>query len=147
MEKEPNLFWQLQNTSLFWLKERPALYEAQINNPLSLIGLLENELGELREVLKKDENGVLGEVADVANYTAQLIYVIQKMYGIKDEDILGESIYKYTIRNQARYPKDDYQVGDPHKTKQLHKALQANREKLYGDDLLGAMIEDESGIY
>ena len=149
MEKDYNLAYKLQENALFWLKERPRLFEHQTQNPQDLISYLHGELDELIEALETPQNrqDILGEITDVANYVVQLIYVIQMLYGISDEEILGEAMFKYQFRNAYRYEKDLFQDGDPKEKRQLAQGLRVNREKHYGDELLGAMIENESGIY
>ena len=149
MEKEPNLFWQLQNNANFWLKERPTLFERQSKNPQDIIGYLHQELDELLEAIEAplERKDVLSEITDVANYVAQLVYFIQVLYGLSDEEILGEALFKYQLRNSYRYPQELFQSGDAKQARQTAQGMKAYREKYFSDEMLGAMTDDESGVY
>jgi hypothetical protein len=74
-----------------------------------------DEAGELLEAVDSGSSqAILDEWTDLANFFASLEYVMEKL-GVTAEAVRDHSRYKYSIRNEAKYPAKGYQNGAPTK--------------------------------
>ena len=105
----------LQAYALQWLKERPTLAREQLHSPHFLIQRLIDEANELLEAIDGDnQQDILDEYTDLANFFASLEYVMQGM-GITPEAVSDHSRFKYAVRNTVKYDSKGYQNGTPAK--------------------------------
>jgi len=107
-----NLFERAKNNSAQFLEDRPTLKESQ--NPEIVAQLILGEVVEFVDALRGGvREEILDEFTDVVNYVAQSLASLAEDYGITEQEIADRSDYKYKVRNEHKYPKDNYQDGDP----------------------------------
>jgi len=114
-----NLLKEAENNSSRFLNERPALKETQPVTVLSSL-LLEEVEEFIAELPGGDRGKILDEFTDIVNYVAQIKATLLDKYGITEQELVDRSRYKYEIRNEHKYPAEDYQEGNSSEIRQRH---------------------------